>query len=123
MFRRRAVVQVESVLPEVYSAAVAASAEHADAAEVTGRVLRAAASGGARADRRLLVERALLCAVRSAPHPAFEAMAPGERDVVVLARLARYTVPEIATALGLAEPEVRSRMLSGLRRVTVAAVV
>jgi DNA-directed RNA polymerase specialized sigma24 family protein len=122
VFGKRRAVRIEALLPGVYGAALAASADPAGAADVAGRVLGAAAAEGARADGRVLMERVLLSAVRLAPHPAFAAMAVDEREVLVLARLARYTVPEISAALGIAESDVRSRMLSGLRGLRVTAV-
>jgi DNA-binding NarL/FixJ family response regulator len=117
---RRRTANIEALLPRVYGAALAASADAADAAHLTGRVLAAAAAGSAHADGRALVERALLGAVRSAPHPAFAAMPLEQREVLVLARLGGYKVPEIAEALGLADSCVRSLMLSALRATTVA---
>jgi hypothetical protein len=113
--RRRTRALVEASAPHVYGAAVAAAADRAAAADVTRAVLVEAATGRARADARSLVERAVLHAVRVSPHPAFGALGAGEREAVALARLAGYSVPEIADALGIAPPEVRSRLTSGAR--------
>lgn len=124
MFRSRRIARVEACLPDVYGAAFAASADPAGAADVTQDVLAAAAAGGrrTRCDVHALVEHALVRAVRVAPHPAFAGMSVGEREVIVLARLARYTVPEIAAALGISHADVRSRIRSGLHAATAAAV-
>jgi DNA-directed RNA polymerase specialized sigma24 family protein len=101
------------VLEQVYGAALAASAGPAVAGEVTRAVMVAAA--GERSDARSLVARAIVRAVRTAPHAAFAPMAAPEREVVALARLGGYSVGEIAETLGIAPGEARSRMTSGLR--------
>jgi DNA-directed RNA polymerase specialized sigma24 family protein len=101
------------VLEHVYGAALSASAGPAAAGEVTREVMVAAA--GEPPDARSLVARVILRAMRTAPHAAFAPMPPGDREVVALARLAGYSVPEIAEALGIAPGEARSRMMSGLR--------
>jgi len=106
------------VLEDVYGAALAASAGPAAAGEVTHDVMVGAA--GRRPDVRALVARAIVRAVRTAPHAAFARMPEGEREVVALARLGGYTVAEIAEALGIAPAEARSRMTSGLRAVVVS---
>jgi DNA-directed RNA polymerase specialized sigma24 family protein len=118
--RSRAQALVDASVDHVYGAALAASADRGAAEDVTQAVMVEAATGRARADARSLVERAVLRAVRVAPHPAFDAMGAGEREAVALARLAGYSVPEIADALGIAPPEVRSRLTSGAR--TLAGV-
>jgi hypothetical protein len=105
------------VLEHVYGAALAASAGPATAGEVTRDVMVAAA--GQRPDVRALVARAIVRAVRTAPHAAFARMPEGQREVVALARLGGYSVAEIAEALGIAPAEARSRMTSGLRAVAV----
>jgi DNA-directed RNA polymerase specialized sigma24 family protein len=104
-------------LSHVYGAALAATAEPADAADVTQQVMVAAARD--RADTRTLVARAVLRAMRTAPHAAFACMAPSEREVVALARLAGYTVPEIAATLGIEPAEARARMTRALRAAAV----
>jgi DNA-directed RNA polymerase specialized sigma24 family protein len=113
--RSRAKAFVEASIAHVYGAALAASDDPAAAASVTSEVMTAAATGRTRADARSLVERALLGAVRVAPHPALAPMQAEERDVVALARLGGYTVPEIAEALGIDPAEARARMTSALR--------
>jgi DNA-directed RNA polymerase specialized sigma24 family protein len=118
---RRTRALVDASVAHVYGAALAASADRGTAEHVTHPVTVEAAAGRARADARSLVERAVLRSVRAAPHPAFEAMAAGEREVVALARLAGYSIPEIADALGLAPPEVRSRMTSGVRALAAVS--
>ena len=102
-------------LSDVYGAALAAAAGPAAAADVTQNVMVAAATD--RADTRTLVARAVVRAMRTAPHAAFARMPGPEREVVALARLAGYTVPEIAAMLGLEPGEVRARMLTALRQM------
>jgi DNA-directed RNA polymerase specialized sigma24 family protein len=119
--RRRAAAFVEASVAHVYGAALAASADRSAAEDVTHAVMVEAAAGRARPDARSLVERAVLRSVRVSPHPAFGAMGAGERDVVALARLAGYSVPEIAEALGIAPPEVRSRLTSGVRALAAVS--
>jgi DNA-directed RNA polymerase specialized sigma24 family protein len=99
-------------LREVYGAAVAATAGPAAAAEVTEHVMVAAR--GER-DSRSLVGRAVLRAMRTAPHAAFAPMPEPEREAIALARLAGYSVDEIADLLGISPAEARARMTRGLR--------
>jgi DNA-directed RNA polymerase specialized sigma24 family protein len=101
------------VIEHVYGAALAASTGPTVAGEVTRDVMVAAA--GARPDVRSLAASAIVRAVRTAPHAAFAPMPAPEREVVALARLAGYSVGEIAETLGIAPGEARSRMTSGLR--------
>jgi DNA-directed RNA polymerase specialized sigma24 family protein len=75
-------------------------------------------AAGDRTDVRALVARAIVRAVRTAPHAAFARMHEGDREVVALARLGGYSVAEIAEALGIAPCEARTRMISGLRAVS-----
>jgi DNA-directed RNA polymerase specialized sigma24 family protein len=96
----------------VYGAAVAATAGPAAAAEVTEHVMVAAR--GER-DSRSLVGRAVLRAMRTAPHSAFAPMPEPEREAIALARLAGYSVDEIADLLGISPAEARARMTRGLR--------
>jgi DNA-directed RNA polymerase specialized sigma24 family protein len=100
-------------LTDVYGAALAAATGPAAAAAVTQTVMVAAATD--RADTRTLVGRAVLRAMRTAPHAAFAAMPPPEREAIALARLAHYTVAEIADVLGIDPAEARLRMTNGLR--------
>ena len=110
---------IDASVPHVYGAALAAAAGPAAAAEVTQDVMVAAAAGAARPDARSLVGRAVIRAVRTAPHAAFAPMPEGEREVVALARLAGYSVSEIAEVLEIGADEARSRMTSGLRALQV----
>ncbi len=87
-------------LSEVYGAALAAAAGPAAAADVTEHVM--VSSGGA--DTRSLVARTVLHAMRTAPHAAFAPMPAPEREVIALARLARYSVDEIADGSGSPPP-------------------
>ena len=103
-------------LSDVYGAALAAAAGPAAAADVTQDVMVTAATD--RADTRTLVARAVVRAMRTAPHAAFARMPAPEREVVALARLAGYTVPEIADTLGIDAAEARSRMMRGLRALS-----
>jgi DNA-directed RNA polymerase specialized sigma24 family protein len=98
-------------LSEVYGAALAAAAGPAAAAQVTEHVM--VSSRGA--DIRSLVARTVVHAMRTAPHAAFAPMPEPEREVIALARLARYSVDEIADLLGIAPDEARARMTRGLR--------
>jgi hypothetical protein len=99
------------VLTRVYAAALAASGNQAVAEHVTERVMLAAGGGDATA----LVERAVLLAIRTAPHDAFTPMRADEREVVALARLAGATTSRAAAVLGVDQTEVRALMCSGLR--------
>jgi hypothetical protein len=110
---RRALV--DAGVRYVYGAAVAAAADETAAAGVTREVTVAAATGRAPADARSLVERAVLEAVRTAPGGPFAAMCVEDREAVALARVAGYSVSEVAGALGIAPAEARSRLTSGLR--------
>ena len=100
-------------LPLVYTAAYAASGDQAVAEQVAERVMLAAS----RHDATTLTERAVLLALRAAPHRAFAAMGAEEREVVALARLTGATTGRVATVLGIGEDEVRTRMRDGLRAV------
>jgi hypothetical protein len=100
-------------LPLVYTAAYAASGDQAVAEQVAERVMLAAS----RHDATTLTERAVLLALRAAPHRAFAAMGAEEREVVALARLTGATTGRVATVLGIGEDEVRTRMRDGLRTV------
>ena len=104
-------------LSDVYGAALAATAGPADAAAVTQDVMVGAVRE--RTDTRTLVALAVLRAMRTAPHAAFAGMAPPEREVVALARLAGYTVPEIAETLGIEPAEARTRMMRALRAAVI----
>jgi DNA-directed RNA polymerase specialized sigma24 family protein len=103
---------VDDFLPFVHGAAVAASS---DPDAVAIEVICAAARAGAPFEQRAFVERALLLSVERAPARAFAAIALEDRGVVALARLAGYSVPEVATALGVDAATARARMLRGLR--------
>jgi DNA-directed RNA polymerase specialized sigma24 family protein len=98
-------------LSEVYGAALAAAAGPAAAAAVTEHVMVSSRN----LDTRALVGRTVVHAMRTDPHAAFAPMPGPEREVVALARLARYSVDEIADMLGIAPAEARARMTSGLR--------
>jgi DNA-binding NarL/FixJ family response regulator len=115
VMRRRMRALADATLPHVYGAALAASADTEAAEGITRQVMVDAAAGRTRADARSLVQRALLSAVRGEPHPSLAPMRTEEREVVALARLGGYTVPEIAEALGIAPAEARARMTSALR--------
>jgi hypothetical protein len=113
--RRRTRALVEASVPHVYGAALAAAADLVAAADVTYDVMVEAAAGRARPDARSLVEQAVLGAVRKAPHSTFASMRIEDREAVALARLAGYSVAEVAGALGIEPGEARSRMTSGIR--------
>jgi DNA-directed RNA polymerase specialized sigma24 family protein len=98
-------------LARVYGAALAASAGPAAAAQITGRVLPRAEG----LDNDAAAVRAIRLAAREAPAPTLALMAPDDREAVALARLAQFSSARIAGELGIGEPEVRRRMLRGLR--------
>jgi DNA-directed RNA polymerase specialized sigma24 family protein len=117
--QRRIRALVDATVPHVYGAALAASADPDAAEEITRDVMTDAVTGRTRADARSLVGRALLAAVRGDPHPAFAPMLLEEREVVALARLGGYSVPEIAEALDIAPAVARARMTNALRAAQV----
>lgn len=104
-------------LAPVYTAAFAASGSQDVAEEVAERVMLAA--GGA--DTTTLAERAVLLALRRAPHRAFAPMRPEEREAVALARLTGAGTGRIASLLGISADEVRARLSAGLRAVSAGA--
>jgi len=106
-------------LPLVYTAAYAASGDQAVAEQVAERVLLASAGQ----DAKTLAERAVLLALRSAPHRAFAAMGAEEREVVALARLTGATTGRVAAVLDISQEEVRARMRDGLRELISAGGV
>jgi DNA-directed RNA polymerase specialized sigma24 family protein len=95
----------------VYTAAFAASGDQAVAERVAERVMVAAASQ----DASTLAEKAVLLALRAAPHRAFAPMSEEERDVVALARLTGATTGRVADVLGITSDQAKARMRSGLR--------
>jgi DNA-directed RNA polymerase specialized sigma24 family protein len=105
-------------LPLVYSAALAASGDRSVAEQVAERVMVAAGGG----DATSLAERAVLLALRVAPHRAFAPMGAEEREAVALARLTRATTGRVATVLGISQEEACARMRSGLRKCVSAGV-
>ena len=100
-------------LPVVYTAAFAASGDRSIAEQVAERVMLAAGGG----DATSLAERAVLLALRAAPHRAFAPMGAGEREAVALARLTGATTGRVAAVLGISQDEARARMRSGLRKL------
>jgi len=103
---------VQDHLDAVWRAALAASADHDVAEEVTTAVLRAAPRDAGQGE---LVRRAVLAAVRRRPAPAFAGMARAEREAVALARLAGCPVGEVAAALGIGDGAARRLLTAGLR--------
>ena len=87
----------------MYAAARAVAADDETAAQVTVRALRAAQPEAAAAQ---------LAAGRR-PHPAYAAMAPADRDAVVLARVLGWTSDRIAAQLRTSEADVRARLARG----------
>jgi Sigma-70, region 4 len=98
-------------LPLVYTAAFAASGDRTVAEHVAERVMLAASGH----DDATLAERAVLLALRAAPHRAFAPMRAEEREVVALARLTGATTGRVAAVLDISQDEVRARMRTGLR--------
>jgi DNA-directed RNA polymerase specialized sigma24 family protein len=111
--------QLRGSLRQVYSAAVAASRDHTAAVEIAERVFLTAPSKGfgrdPSLDRRQLVERAIRLGVRMAPAKGFAEMQADDREAIALARLAGYSVAEIAVSLDTTVDDVKARMLRGLR--------
>jgi DNA-directed RNA polymerase specialized sigma24 family protein len=105
---------VQDHLDAVWRAALAASADHDVAEQVTTAVLRAAPRDAA---QRELVSRAVLTAVRRRPAPAFASMGRAEREAVALARIAGCPVGEVADALGIGDGAARRLLTAGLRAV------
>jgi len=117
------VAELMRLAPQVHGAAVAASSDPESAAGVTERVLCEAArrhGPGQPIDRRLLVERAIRLGVTSCPAQGFAAIEGRDREAIALARLAGYSVAEIARALEVSPAEVKRRMSRGLRSVAAA---
>jgi DNA-directed RNA polymerase specialized sigma24 family protein len=106
--------------PHVYGAALAASRDEEAAAGVTERVMEKAASEPVIARERL-VESAILTAVRRAPAPCFEGMQQPDREAVALARLAGYSVDQVASSLGIGVDDVKAGMLRALRGAALQA--
>jgi hypothetical protein len=121
---RSAVAILRDELPFIYGAAVAACAGPAAAEAVCARVLaeavRESSLGRFALDRRALVERALLLAVRVSPAAGLAGMSPCDREVCVLARLAGYPVDDIALTLEIDPDEAKARISSGLRALAGA---
>lgn len=120
--RRGAIARVDASLPRVYGAALAAAADPATAEHVTYAVMAEAIAADDLADTRALIGRAVLRAVETAPDPSLAPMTAEDRETVALARMAGYTVDEVAGALGIASAEVRSRMATGLRALAMAVI-
>jgi DNA-directed RNA polymerase specialized sigma24 family protein len=97
------------VLDDVFAAARAACMDDEIAAEATRRVL-VAHRGGERDD--LKARGALLAAHRAT---FYGAMAPQDRDAVVLARALGWKTDQIARQLGTTPADVRARIGRGLR--------
>jgi hypothetical protein len=91
------------VLDQVFAAAFAACRDEQVAADVTRRVL--VANAGPAAGARL-----------AAPyHAGYAAMAPSDRDAVVLARVFGWTADRIALELETTPADVKRRIGRGLR--------
>jgi len=89
----------------VYAAARAVAADDETAAQATVRALRS----------RCPEALAARLAAGQRPHPAYAAMAPDDRDAVVLARALGWTSDRIAAQLQTSEADVRARLARGLR--------
>jgi DNA-directed RNA polymerase specialized sigma24 family protein len=107
---------LESSLGAVYGAAVAASRDEQAAAFVTERVVRRAAhdSSGKAADRKQLVERAIVLAMIMVPAAPFASMPVESRPAVALARLVGYSAREIAAALEIPVEDAKHLLRRGL---------
>ena len=100
---------LEALLDHVYAACHAACPDPQAAAEATRRVLVADPHG--RPDV-LAARGACLAAGRAA---AYAAMAPDDRDAIVLARVLGWKTDRIAVQLGTTPADVRTRLARGLR--------
>jgi DNA-directed RNA polymerase specialized sigma24 family protein len=89
----------------VYAAARAVAADDETAARATVRALRS--------PRPEALAARLAATIR--PHPAYAAMAPDDRDAVVLAKALGWTSERIAAQLRTSEADVRARLARGLR--------
>ena len=108
-------------LPHVYGAALAAARDDEAACTVTQRVFEGPISGTDRHcdDPRCLVEQAICLAMRTAPGTPFAMIAPRDREAVALARLAGYSVDEIALTLEIAPAEAKRRLRAGLEALAL----
>ena len=89
----------------MYAAARAVAADDETAVRATVRAMRS----------RCPEAVAARLAAGQRPHPAYAAMAPGDRDAVVLARALGWTADRIAAQLRTSEADVRARLARGLR--------
>lgn len=101
-----------AIVDRVYAAARAVAADDEAAAEITRRVVVADPQGPADA----LAARGVRLAALTAPHPAYAAMATGDREAIVLARALGLTVDAIAAQLEISRADVLKRLARGLRR-------
>ena len=108
-------------LPHVYGAALAASCDEETAHTVTERVFEEAVRGGEHLlrDRRRLAAQVIRYAVRTAPAVPFGLIDPQDREAVALARLAGYSVDEIALTLEIAPAEAKRRLRGGLEALAL----
>ena len=106
-------------LPHVYGAARAAAYGVEAACAVTERVFEAPGVERRCHDPRCLVEQAICLAMRTAPAEPFRAIAPQDREAVALARLAGYSVDEIALTLEISPAEAKRRLRAGLEAVAL----
>jgi DNA-directed RNA polymerase specialized sigma24 family protein len=102
----------EADLAWVYGAALRAAADEAAAADAAMAALDA--PGG----RQALMARAVSRALSSSPAEPFDALPPEEREAVGLARIVGMNVDEIAAHTGCEAGDVKSRIRSGLMRLT-----
>jgi hypothetical protein len=108
-------------LPHVYGAALAAARDQEAACTVTECVFQGPVAGADRPckDPRCLVEQVICLAVRTAPGHPFGVIAPQDREAVALARLAGYSVEEIAMTLELSPAETKRRLRAGLEAIAL----
>jgi DNA-directed RNA polymerase specialized sigma24 family protein len=110
--RRRENETEEADLAWVYGAALRAAADEAAAADAAVAALEA--HGG----RQALMARAVSRALSNSPAEPLDALPPDEREAVGLARIVGMNVDEIAAHVGCEPGEVKSRIRSGLMRLT-----
>jgi DNA-directed RNA polymerase specialized sigma24 family protein len=98
------------MLARVYAAAVAASGDVRAAEDATVRAFETTAT-----DPERLAATAVRLALRASPAPAFAGMSTPDAEAVALCRLLSLDVQRVATILGVAVPEIKRRLIRGLR--------
>jgi DNA-directed RNA polymerase specialized sigma24 family protein len=98
----------------IYGAALCASSDEESAADATRAAVQRPGGGES---RRELMARAVAHALVSSPADPLGALTAPEREAIGLARIVGMSVDEIAEFTGRAAGDVKSSMLSGLKRL------